>query len=106
VSSRSGGNHPQQVSRHNNVAGGSTNSLLRAITKGIDAARAHIAVPAAKPQFPKTALGLLGQVTVPGGFQAFITGNFKHLQGSRIDGTGILHGIPLLSQNSKISRIN
>jgi hypothetical protein len=75
-------NHPQQVPGSNGVSSCPTDPFLGSITKGINAARSHVAVAATDPQLAKTTLGLLFFKAVPDGLNS-LTGGFPKQEQSR-----------------------
>jgi len=71
--------HAQEVAGHDDVCVGSANSLAGALSEGIYAAGAHVAVAAAQPQLSKAALRLLLLKAVPGRLQAGSLAYIEHL---------------------------
>lgn len=83
---RTAGDHSNEVAGHDDVGRGPADSLLGLLLlEGADAAGTHVAVAAAYPQFPETALGKHLFITVPDGFDTGLLGPVEHLMNRRIN---------------------
>ncbi|VTR69622.1 hypothetical protein DESC_760048 [Desulfosarcina cetonica] len=74
VSGSTGSNHATEVAGHDDVGIGAANAGLGAFTKGIDPAGSHHADAAGKAHVAEPALGLLGVVAFPYGFDTVLAG--------------------------------
>ena len=87
VGGGSGGDHAQEVTGHDDIRRGSADAFAGALSEGIYAAGAHVAVAAAQPQLSKAALRLLLLEAVPGRLQAGSLAYIEHLLAGRVYGS-------------------
>ena len=74
VGGGAGGDHAAQIAGHDDVGIGAANTGLGALAKGIDPARPHNTDAAGQAHVAESALGLLGVVPLPNGFNTVLSG--------------------------------